>query len=90
MPHHPNNSVATGRAYSSAISTTDAVPKAIEAFAVAERRRNFHFLARYSHHHMGGEDLSVYHAAPGSIEKVKRVWKVKPDTIVGSVWYTFL
>jgi hypothetical protein len=81
--------VVSHNARSSAVSTTDAVPRAIEAFAVTERRRNFHFLARYSHHRMGYEDLSVYHAALESIEKVKRVWEVTPDMIAGSVWYTF-
>lgn len=68
---------------------TDAISKAIEAFAVAERHQNFHFLGRNSHYRLSREDLSVYRAAPESVKKSKLISKVAPGQLYGSVCYTF-
>ncbi|KAF2449514.1 hypothetical protein P171DRAFT_480593 [Karstenula rhodostoma CBS 690.94] len=87
--NNANYPTTAQQARSSAIRMADAVSKAIEAFAVAERHRNFHFLARNSHHRLAEEDLSVHRAALENVEKSKSTWKVNPDHLIGSVWYTF-
>ena len=70
-------------------SEVDAVCKAIETFAVAERKRNFHFLARNSHHRVNEKDLSVFRVKDESINTSTKVSNVDPGLLFGSVWYMF-
>ncbi|KAL5465565.1 hypothetical protein PMIN07_004014 [Paraphaeosphaeria minitans] len=72
-----------------AAASRDAVSRAIQAFAVAERSRNFHFLARNSHHRVNEEDLSVYRTAPKDIPTSTKRGNVNPGRLFGSLWYTF-
>ena len=71
------------------IEAADPIADAIETFALAERRRNFHFLARNSHRYMNGEAFSVFRAHPECIERY--IDKSTLDTSLFSecVWYIF-
>ncbi|KAL1594396.1 hypothetical protein SLS60_010156 [Paraconiothyrium brasiliense] len=89
VSYDENGRPAAAQAHPFNVPMSDAISEVVEAFAVTERRRNFHFLARASHHFMNGEDLSVYRADAESIEKVLCMWKVDPSRFAGSTWYTF-
>lgn len=70
-------------------AAVDPIADAIESFAVDERRRNFHFLARNSHIYMNGEDLSVFRASPERTDQRIDKSKVDPASLSGCIWYTF-
>ncbi|KAF1965680.1 hypothetical protein BU23DRAFT_604019 [Bimuria novae-zelandiae CBS 107.79] len=53
-------------------TSTTTVTDAIEAFALAERLRNFHFLARNNHHAMNDKELRVYLACLKQIEHISQ------------------
>lgn len=62
----------------------------IKAFAIAERRRNFHFLAWNSHRYMNGEDLIVDRADPERSNAYIKVRKLDSSSLAGSTWYVLI
>lgn len=67
----------------------DEISGAIEAFAAAERDRNFHFLARTARMWTSREALRVLCARPERITHSIHRWNLDPISLTDCVWYSF-